>query len=109
MAEIGEVEIKLDGKVEVLRSSLSAAKRVNAGGGFAHVINRIQAADLEFYTLVVAAGLNKKTTDVEEAVYRTGLPALGVDIVKFVNYLANGGKPFVAPDENAGGDAAGEG
>lgn len=104
---MADIEIKLDGKIETLRPSLGAAKRVNAAGGFSNVINRIQAADLEFYTLVVAAGLNKKNAEVEEAVYRTGLPALGSDVVKFVNYLANGGKPF--EPETSEGEPAGEG
>ncbi len=103
---VGEIEITLNGKVETLRPSLGAAKRVNSTGGFAHVVNRIQAADLDFYILVVAAGLGKKNAEVEDAVYRTGLPALGADVVKFVNILANGGKPFeseaVAGDETAG-------
>ena len=103
---VGEVEIKLNGKVETLRPSLGAAKRVNAMGGFAHVVNRIQAADLDFYIMVVAAGLNKKNAEVEEAVYKTGLPALGADVVGFVNILANGGKPF-EPDAPKG-DATGE-
>jgi hypothetical protein len=104
----GDVEIKLNGKVETLRPSLGAAKRVNASGGFANVVNRIQAADLEFYILVVAAGLGKKNADVEEAVYRTGLPALGVDVIKFVNILANGGKPF-EPEAPTEGEPVGEG
>jgi hypothetical protein len=86
---------------------LGAAKRVNAAGGFAHVVNRIQAADLEFYILVVAAGLSKKNSEVEDAVYKTGLPALGADVVKFVNILANGGKPF--EPETSEGEASGEG
>jgi len=97
----GEVEIKLNGKVETLRSSLGAAKRVSAAGGFVHVINRVQAADLEFYILVVAAGLGKKNSEVEEAVYSTGLPALGADVIKFVNLLANGGKPY-EPEVSSG-------
>lgn len=101
-----DVEITLNGKVETLRPTLAAAKRVNAQGGFAHVVGRIQAADLEAYILVVAAGLNKKTSDkigdvsLEEAVYKTGLPALGAEVVKFVNLLANGGKPM----ESEGGE-----
>ncbi len=103
---VGEVEIKLNGKIETLRPSLGAAKRVNARGGFANVVGRLQAADLEFYVLVVAAGLNKKEAEVENAVYLTGLPALGVDVVKFVNILANGGKPFDA--EAPEGDGSGE-
>lgn len=102
----GEIEITLDGTVVTMRSSLAAAKRVNAAGGFSNVINRIQAADLEFYILVVAAGLGKKAAEVEEAVYKTGLPALGADVVKFVNYLANGGKPYIEPGAS---DAQGEG
>ncbi len=104
----GDLEIKLDGKIVTLRPSLGAAKRVNASGGFAHVVSRIQAADLEFYILVVAAGIGKKNAEVEEAVYRTGLPALGADVVKFVNILANGGKPFEAEEASPEGDAAGE-
>ncbi len=105
----GEIEIKLNGKLETLRPSLSAAKRVNASGGFAHVVNRVQAADLDFYILVVAAGLRKKNAEVEEAVYRTGLPALGADVVKFVNILANGGRPFEPEsDTSSDGEPAGE-
>lgn len=103
----GDVEINLNGEVKTLRPTLAAAKRVNAQGGFAHVVNRIQAADLEFYILVVAAGLNKKNAEVEDAVYKTGLPALGADVVKFVNILANGGKPF--EPETSEGESAGEG
>ncbi len=101
----GEVEIKLNGNIVTLRPSLAAAKRVNAAGGFAHVVSRIQAADLEFYTLVVGAGLAKKNADVENDVYMTGLPALGADVVAFVNILANGGKPF----EASSGEGSGEG
>ncbi len=103
---IGDVEIKLNGSVDTLRPTLAAAKRVNSHGGFANVVNRLQAADLDFYIMVVAAGLNKKNADVEDAVYRTGLPALGADVVKFVNILANGGKPF--DTEAPQGDGTGE-
>jgi hypothetical protein len=89
-----DVEIKLDGKPEMLRCSLKAAKRVNAAGGFQQVLGRLQSADLEFFTLVVAAGLDKQPSEVEGRVYRTGLPALGADLAKYANLLANGGKPF---------------
>ncbi len=103
----GDVEIKLNGKFETLRPSLGAARRVNAAyGDFSKAVNRIQAADLEAYIAVVAAGLGKKTADVENDVYLTGLPALGADVIKFVNILANGGKPF---EPDAGETASGEG
>lgn len=103
----GDVEIILNGKAETLRPSLGAAKRVNAAGGFSNVVSRIQAVDLEFYILVVAAGLGKKNAEVEDAVYKTGLPALGADVVKFINILANGGKPF--EPETSDGETSGEG
>ncbi len=79
----GDVEIMLNGKAETLRPSLGAAKRV------------------------VAAGLGKKTSEVEDAVYRTGMPKLGADVVGFVNILANGGKPFET-DTPSEGETSGE-
>ena len=89
-----DVEINLDGKSETLRCTLAAAKRVNAMGGFQNAVNRVNTADLDYYIQIVAAGVNKKPADVEQAVFRTGLPALSGSLVKFINLLANGGKPF---------------
>lgn len=96
---MADVEITLDGKTETLRPSLKAAKAIcTAGGpgGFQHVENRLLLLDIEFYILVVAAGLGKKSADVEEAVFRTGLPPLMRDLVKFCVLCANGGKPMRA-------------
>jgi len=47
----------------------------------------------------------EKNAEVEDAVYLTGLPALGADVVKFVNLLANGGKEFDAPEGESTGEA----
>lgn len=88
------VEIKLDGKAETLNPTLRAAKRLSAAGGFQNVVNRLQSGDIEYYIAVVGAGLDKKNTEIEERVFRTGLPALADGLVRFVNLLANGGKPF---------------
>lgn len=99
---MSDVEIKLNDKTETLRCTLKAAKRVNLAGGFSHVVSRLQAADLDMFILVAAAGLDKKPSDrlgadgpsVEDAVYRAGLPAIGADLAKYANLLANGGKPY---------------
>lgn len=100
---MSEVEITLNGKAETLRPSLGAAKRVNAMGGFMNVHSRLQAYDLDVFTQVIAAGLEKKPSDVESAVYKTGLTNLLGDVSTFVNLLANGGKPFVVnSDEDSG-------
>ena len=91
---MSDVEITLDGKTETLRPSLKAAKRLSAAGGFQNVVNRLQSGDIEYYFLVVAAALDKRNTEIEERVFRTGLPALDGGLVKFCNLCANGGKPF---------------
>lgn len=101
---IGEVEITLNGKSETLRSSLDAAKRVNALGGFMHVHTKLQAYDFDYFVMVIAAGLGKKAPDIESAVYKTGLPKLLGDVSMFVNYLANGGKPFAPVEETEPGE-----
>jgi hypothetical protein len=101
---IGEVEIELDGEKKVLRPSLGAAKRVNAAGGFSNVINKLLAYDFDYFVTVISAGLSKKPSEVEEAIYKTGLPKLVNDTTLYVTYLANGGKP--APTE---ADKSGEG
>lgn len=99
------IEITLNGKAETLRPSLGAAKKVNAMGGFMHVHSRLQAYDFDVFVMVTSAGLEKKASDVEAAVYKTGLPNLLADLTSFVNLLANGGKPITVPD---GDDATGE-
>jgi hypothetical protein len=98
---VGEVEISLGGKTETLRSTLKAAKAVNAGGGFINVLGKLAGMDHDFYVLVVAAGLDKRPIDVENKVYEVGLPSLTEPLSTFVQYLANGGKPL-APTEDAG-------
>jgi hypothetical protein len=84
---MADVEITLDGKSETLRPSLKAAKRLSAAGGFQNVVNRLQSGDIEYYFLVVAAALDRKNTEVEEKVFRTGLPALAGGLVKFCKLL----------------------
>jgi hypothetical protein len=93
MAIEGEVEIELDGQKETLRCTLPAARGVNAmGSGFTEVFRRLAAFDLDAYAGVVAAGLKKKPSEVEEAVYKTGLANLTEALSEFVMLLASGGR-----------------
>jgi hypothetical protein len=92
-ASIGEIEIVLDGTPVTLRSSLEAAKKVGAGGGYIHALSRLGAMDHDAYVHVVAAGLNKKPSDVDAAVFKTGIMNLTVPLCTYVEYLVNGGKP----------------
>ncbi len=90
---VGEVEITLDGKTETLRPSLGAMKKINAADGFTNVINKLLGYDFDYFVRVISAGLNKKPADIEDAVYKAGLPNLVQPLALYVGYLANGGKP----------------
>ena len=92
MADIGEVETPLG----TLKSTLRAARIVNGMGGFSEAFRALARFDLDAYITIVAAGLNKKPSEVEDAVYALGLPTLVEPLTKYVEYLSNGGKPLKA-------------
>ncbi len=98
MADIGEV----DSPVGTLKSTLRAARIVNGQGGFIEVFRKLATYDLEAYVAVAAAGLNKKPTEVEDAVFQAGLTNLVAPFSTFVEYLSNGGKPLKPAPEGAG-------
>ncbi|MDB5724631.1 MAG: hypothetical protein JWQ16_1385 [Novosphingobium sp.] len=102
---MSEVEIELNGKAETLRCSLGAAKKVNNAGGFAQVLMKLSGFDMDYYVLVVSAGLGKKPSEVEEAVYKAGLPNLTEKLSEFVQLLANGGKAITITEDDKTGEA----
>lgn len=103
---MSEVEISLKGRPEILRCTLKAAKSVNAvAGGFQGALARLAAMDQEAYFLIVAAGLGKRPSDVEQAVYESGLPNLTEPLSSFVLLLANGGKPLSSEEPEGEGEA----
>jgi len=91
---MSDVSITLNGRAETLRCTLRAAKLVNAAGGFAEALRRLAGFDLDAYVAIVAAGLGKKPSDVEDAVYEAGLPNLTEALSEYVGLLSNGGRPF---------------
>ena len=101
---MSEFEITLAGRSETLRCTLKAARRVNQIGSFVDVARRLSSFDLDAYVAVVAAGLDRKPSEVEEAVYSTGMVKLNEPVSSFVTALANGGKPIdeAAKDEGTG-------
>lgn len=89
----GEVTITLNGREETLKSTLRAARDVNAAcGGFMEAYRKLMAFDLEAYVAIVAAGLGKKRQEVEDDVFKTGLAPLSEPLAEFVGYLSNGGR-----------------
>lgn len=102
---MSEVEITLNGKTETLVVSLRAARIVNAGGGFGEAHRKLAVFDLNGYVTVIAAGLNKKPSDIEEAVFKNGLVDLNEPLGQYINMLANGGRSLVAQETDAPGEA----
>lgn len=102
---MSDVTITLDGKEAVLKCTPRAFKTVNALGGFTEAFRLLAAFDATAYTIIVAAGLNKKPGDVEDAVYRTGLPDLTEGLSDYVALLANGGKRREPQEEAEPGEA----
>lgn len=93
MSALSEVKMILDGESIVLRPTLRAAKEVNAFfGAFSKVYERLATFDLDAFIAMTAIGTGKKPKDVEDAVFRTGLPDLLLPLTQFCTLLANGGR-----------------
>jgi hypothetical protein len=104
-AAIGEVDITLNGKPTTLKSTLAAAKRVNGiAGGYMAVLGQLGTMNHDAYVQVVAAGMDKKPSEVEDDVFRTGLLKLTEPLSTFVEYLVNGGKPAEAAKGSGSGE-----
>lgn len=102
----GEVTIELNGREEVLKCTLRAAREVNSAcGGFMSAYRRLIEFDLETYVAIIAAGLGKKRQDVEEDVFRNGLGDLSEPLAQFVGYLSNGGRDPSGKEEAKPGEA----
>lgn len=101
------VDIELNGKTETLKTSLRAARTINgACGDFMNALDGLNKFNMTAYTIIIAAGLDKKPSDVEEAVFSTGLVELTGPLSRFVNALAHGGRDPDAKTE--GGAPVGE-
>jgi hypothetical protein len=102
----GEVAITVDGEEMILRSSLLAAKTINANfGSFGEAYQRIAKMDLAAYVAIVAAGVGAKGTPkgLDDQIYQTGMPSLVEPLTEYLNLLANGGRsPAPAKDADTG-------
>jgi hypothetical protein len=96
----GDVDIVLDGETVTLRPSLKAAQAISRGsGGIRGALRGVTELDLDMITSIIAVGLGKKPVEVEDAVYRTGLPELVDGVTTYVAIIANGGRPAKGGEE----------
>lgn len=94
----GNVPIKLDGVDLELKPTLFAATRVSAlTGGFAPAVDAVRNLNLEVMTTVIALGLGLTAhgaKDIPEKVFGTGAISLMAPVIRYINILANGGRPL---------------
>lgn len=80
-----------------LRCTLRAAMTIDARfGSFAKAIEQVAAGDVSAAAAIVAIGAGR--TDLNEAVFASGVESLVQPLAAFLVLLANGGKPFEEND-----------
>lgn len=100
----GNVEIVLDGETYVLKPTLKAALTLtNVQGGLPALIQRCINLEINAIVEVISQGLGVTSKDLPERVWRTGLFTLSARCIRFLNILANGGRPLDAEDDKEGG------
>lgn len=99
----GDVEIELDGEMVTLRPTLKAALTLTNGqGGLPVMVQRCINLEMDAIVSIISHGLGVYSKDLPEKVYRTGLFALSGKCIRFLNILANGGRPLADDkEENA--------
>lgn len=104
----GDVTIE---SVGTLRCTLGAAKAVNNFfGGFIAANDALARMDFGATCAIVAAGLGKPlSAEVEDVVFRAGQADIHSKVRTYLDLLANNGRPFVPPAEDAAPDAPGNG
>ena len=98
----GDVDIVLEGETFTLRPSLKAAQAISRqAGGIMAAFKGLSDLDLDMATGIIAVGLGKKPTEVEETVWRTGIASLIPGLTSFLSNIANGGRPSDGGEEAA--------
>lgn len=98
----GNIEIELDGEVITLKPSLKAALTLsNAPGGIPAMVQRCINLEMDALVNVIACGLGMMSKDLPERVYNTGLFMVSGRCIRFLNVLANGGRPLRDDKEEA--------
>lgn len=98
----GDVELTLDAKPVVLKSTLGAAIEIDERlGGFAEAFRQLAGFKLGAFTIIVAAGMGRRPNEVKEAVYRSGMADLIAPLTEYLTLLSNGGRAPPAVEEAA--------
>lgn len=102
-AEIGsgDVTLQLGDDDFTLRPTLKACMSLsNQRGGVTAMVQRCLDFEFDAIHSVIVAGMDGKTSrDMPELIFKTGLVNLAAPCIKFLNNVANGGRPLGEEDE----------
>ena len=91
---MSDVEITLNGEHVTLRCTIRAVREITAAfGNYMEAFKRLAEFDHGAYVAIVAAGIGKKRSEVDEDVFKTGLPVLTGPLSDYVGLLSRGGRP----------------
>jgi hypothetical protein len=97
---VNEVVVSLAGESVKLKVCPRAAKEISGQfGNYMEVFQRLVNFDHAAYVAIVASGLNKKRSEVEDDVFATGLDALTEKLSEYVGLLSRGGRPAQVEDK----------
>jgi len=97
----GDVVINLGGTEVTLKPTLQAALTLSSGKGLMPLVRLCQDYDIETITNVIVAGTGKRSKDMSELIFRSGMIELAPKCIRFLHSLANGGQaPEVAKEED---------
>lgn len=97
----GDISFVVDGKEYRLVPSLNACMLV-AKGGLRPLLDRLRAYDFEAFVFVVEVGLGVnpvQAKQVPDLVYKAGMINLLDTLVRYLEVIANGGRPPAEEEE----------
>lgn len=99
---IGDVELELGGETITLRPSLNAAMKLSTrAGGISGLVQKCLNLDIEAISdVIIIGGGIKVQPDTKEKIFMQGLLDLSAPCIKYLNNLANGGKPLRSGEES---------
>lgn len=102
----GDTDIELNGKTVTLKCTPRALRELDGmAGSFNDILNGLVTYRFSTYCAVVAAGLGKRPSLVEDDVFATGLDGLVAPLTEYVGRLMRGGRDAPSEQEKASGEA----